>query len=235
MNVDGSDHRTVFSDAKRNPVAPTLSPGGDRIAFGFGTFFRGPRGAAGLAIIGTDGRGFQQVELEDGNHGFPSWSPDGRRLVYRSATANGKGLSIIDLASGAITKLTSGPFNDNFPSWSPRGDLIAFTTDRDGDWEIYVIRQDGTGLKRLTNSPGNDAHCSWSPDGEWIAFSSGRQGFKDEAALYPQNGQPYGEIHVMRADGSEVVALTDDPFEDATPAFAPNPDSPNRRVGHARH
>jgi TolB protein len=67
--------------------------------------------------------------------------------------------------------------------------------------------------------PGNDAHASWSPDGEWIAFASGRRGFNDEAPLHPHNGQPYGEIYVMRADGSDVRMLTDSPFETATPTW----------------
>jgi len=45
-------------------------------------------------------------------------------------------------------------------------------------------------------------------DGKWIAFSSGRTGFKDESALHPYNPQPYGEICVLRADGSDVHVLT---------------------------
>ena len=39
--------------------------------------------------------------------------------------------------------------------------------------------------------------------------------------LHPHNPQSYGEITVMRADGSEVIALTDNPWEDATPRWAP--------------
>ena len=58
-------------------------------------------------------------------------------------------------------------------------------------------------------------------DGKWIAFSSGRTGFKDESALHPYNPQPYGEICVMRADGSDVHVLTDNQYEEATPAWMP--------------
>ena len=108
-----------------------------------------------------------------------------------------------------------------FPSWSPKGDRIAFTSDRDGDYEIYTIRPDGTDLRRLTHTPGNDAHNAWSPDGEWIAFTSARGGFKDEAALHPYNPQPYGDLYVMRADGSDVRQLTDDQFEEGTPSWLP--------------
>ena len=61
----------------------------------------------------------------------------------------------------------------------------------------------------------------FSPDGEWIAFSSERAGFRDEAALYWWNGQPYGDIFVMRADGADVRQLTDDQFEEAKPGWMP--------------
>ena len=89
--------------------------------------------------------------------------------------------------------------------------MISFTSKRDGDYEIYVIRPDGTGLRRLTQTRGNDAHSDWSPDAEWIAFSTSQQGFKDEYALHPGNLQPYGEIALMRKDGSDLRLLTDNP------------------------
>jgi Tol biopolymer transport system component len=117
--------------------------------------------------------------------------------------------------------LDTGSDKDNFPTWSPAGDRIAFTSYRDGDTDLYSIRPDGTDLKRLTNSTGNDAHSTWSSDGKWIAFTSARGGFKDEAPLHPSNPQPYGDLYVMRADGSDVRRLTDDQFEEATPNWVP--------------
>ena len=92
---------------------------------------------------------------------------------------------------------------------------------RDGDYEIYTIRPDGSDLRRLTHTPGNDAHNAWSPDGEWIAFTSARGGFKDESPLHPYNPQSYGDLYVMRADGSDVRKLTDDQFEDGAPGWLP--------------
>jgi TolB protein len=58
------------------------------------------------------------------------------------------------------------------------------------------------------------------PDGEWMLFTSSRKGFKDEG-LYTNNPQPYGEIFVMRYDGTEVEQLTDDQWEEGTPAWQP--------------
>lgn len=226
LNADGSRREVLFKDAAgRSALAPVWSPRGDRVAFGLGTFFQGTNGpaTADIAVMRVDGSDLRIVTDGSGNFGFPSWSPDGRRLVYRVAGSDRSGLSIVDIETRAMSVLTTSSAHDNSPSWSPRGDRIVFTSNRDGDFEIYTIKVDGTDLRRLTRSPGNDAHTAWSPDGEWIAFASERGGFKDEAPLTPYNQQPYGDLYVMRADGSEVRRLTDDQFEDGTPSWVPLP------------
>jgi Tol biopolymer transport system component len=225
-NADGSNRWLIHDDLQRNTTAPVWSPKGDWIAFGLGGAFQGFLGTgrvnSTIALIRPDGSGLKEITHGERNDGFPSWSPDGKRVVFRTADQNGKGLRIVDIDTGQINVLTKGDHTDNFPDWSPSGDWICFTSNReDNDYEIYAIRPDGTGLKRLTHLPGNDAHSTWSPDGEWIAFSSGRAGFKDEMPLHPHNPQSYGEITVMRADGSQITALTDNPWEDATPRWAP--------------
>jgi len=169
--------------------------------------------------VNADGTGYRKVTEGPGNAGFPSWSPDGKRIVYRVAGSE-QGLRILNLADGKIITLTTE--YDNFPAWSPKGDLIDFTSFRDGDFEIYTIRPDGSGVRRLTHTGGNDAHGIWSPDGQWIVFSSSRLGWKDEALVSYSGPQPYGELFAMRADGSGVRQLTDNQWEDALPAFQPN-------------
>ena len=223
MDADGSRRKVLFSDPQRSALAPVWSPRGDRVAFGLGTFFprvNGPA-TADIAVVRVDGTDLRILTDGSGNFGFPSWSPDGRRLVYRVADNGRFGLSVVDLETRAVSVLTTGSAHDNSPSWSPDGDRIVFTSDRDGDFEVYTIRIDGTDLRRLTRSPGNDAHTAWSPDGDWIAFASARGGFKDEAPLHPYNPQPYGDLYVMRPDGSDVRRLTDDQFEEGTPAWLP--------------
>ncbi|HTE10158.1 MAG TPA: hypothetical protein VK645_04295 [Chitinophagaceae bacterium] len=222
MNADGTNRSILFGDSVKSALAPVLSPQGDKIAFGFGRYFQSLQGPAtgDIAIINSDGTHLEILTDGKGNYGFPSWSPDGKKIVYRGASDSIMGLFIVDLETKNITRLTTNS-HDNFPGWSPNGDLIAFTSKQAGNYDIYTIKPDGTGLKRLTTDPGNEAHSVWSPDGKWIAFSSGRTGFKDESALHPYNPQPYGEICVMHADGSDPRVLTDNQYEEATPAWMP--------------
>jgi Tol biopolymer transport system component len=229
---------TVYEDKTRNILAGGWSPAGDKLIFSLGKFaaffdgfhseFLKPgervEGGAQVAIVNADGTGFQELTSGEANSGFPSFSPDGNRFVYRTFSKEGNGLRIMNLENKAVTTLTKE--YDNFPLWSPRGDLIMFARLSGGEYkaggayDIYTIKPDGTGLKRLTSGQGNDAHMSWSSDGQHIAFASSRMGFKDEVA-YTDAPQPYGEIFVMRYDGTGVEQLTDDQWEEGTPAWQP--------------
>jgi TolB protein len=223
---------TIYQDKNRNVLAAQWSPQGNKIIFSigaFGAFFQGfhevflkpadrVEGGAQIAIINPDGTGFEELTSGSGNNAFPSFSPDGGRFVYRAFEKDSYGLRIMNLETKAVTVLTRD--YDNFPLWSPRGDLIMFARLVDEAYEIYTIKPDGTGLKRLTYTHGNEAHMAWSPDGESIVFASSRMGFKDEG-VYTDAPQPYGELFVMRYDGTHIEQITDNQWEDGTPAWQP--------------
>jgi len=223
MNADGGNVRTIFSAEGKNAMGPTWSRQGDRIAFALGQFFQEPNDPqpGDIATIDPDGGHFTVLTDGKSNYAMPSWSGDGKHIVFRRASAGGNALEIVDVETRAQRVLIAGAAHYSQPGWSPVNDVIQFTADIDGDYEIYTLKSDGTDLTRLTNSPLHDAHAAWSPDGQWLAFTTGRGGFKDEVTLRQGNPQAYGEICVMRADGSEQHVLTDNPFEDGTPTWIP--------------
>jgi Tol biopolymer transport system component len=228
----GDKAELIYQDKTRNVLGPQWSPRGDSIIFSIGifnAFFNGfhglflkpedrAEGGAQIAMINADGSGYRELTKGPNNNGFPSMSPDGKQFVYRSFGPEGDGLRIMNVETKSSAMLNAG--YDNFPLWSPRGDLIMFSRLSEGNYEIYTIKPDGTGIKRLTNARGNDAHQGWSPDGEHIVFASTRLGFKDEM-IYTDAPQPYGEIFVMRYDGTNVTQITDNQWEDGTPAWQP--------------
>jgi Tol biopolymer transport system component len=224
---DGSNSTAIYDSAPTDNMAGVAwSPRGDAIMFGIGGYFQtAETRTARLMSVHPDGTGLTAITDGSTNDGMPSWSSDATEVVFRAASPGARGLYILNLATGKRRTLATGSDYDTFPAWSPRGDWITFTSFRDGDYEIYRIRPDGTSVQRLTNIPGADAHSKISPDGEWIVFATSKQGFKDESlglviGVLPPPFQPYGEIAVMRIDGSELRVLTDNSVEDGWPTWA---------------
>ena len=86
---------------------------------------------------------------------------------------------------------------------------IVFYSERDGNKEIYTMNDDGSHLRRLTNNPAADFHALWSPDGRTIAFMRGR---------YTPERRQVSQVILMRADGSNEKALTNEDDAHALPA-----------------
>ena len=217
-NTDGGEPSRIFR-GDGSVMSPQWSPDGEWIVFGMGNYFLARTRPGRVMLVRADGSEAHAITRGPGNAGFPSFSPDGTEVVYRFWTDTAAGLRIVTLADGAVQTLTTG--YDNFPGWSPRGDRIVFSRLADGDFDIFTIRPDGTDLRRLTTAPGNDSHPAWSADGDHILFSSSRYGFKDEAPL-SDIPQAYGELFMMQADGSEQRPLTDNRWEEGTPAWVPS-------------
>jgi Tol biopolymer transport system component len=226
-DTDGTNPRRVHSD-EVTLMGLEWSRDGSWLTFGAGSFFeRRTIEPAQIMIVRPDGSDAHAVTTGPGNAGFPSWSPDGTQIVYRYWTDNerGEGLRIVNVATGMSRVLTTE--YDTLPHWSPNGDLITFSRYAADDrfpydeFDIYTIRPDGTGVKRLTDSEGNDAHSFWSPDGNRILWSSSRFGYKDESPLVINQPQPYAELFIMDADGGNQTPLTDNHYEEGTPAWRP--------------
>jgi Tol biopolymer transport system component len=66
---------------------------------------------------------------------------------------------VIELASGAVERLTYGRGGGELPSWSPDGSRIAFV--QNGD--LAVMNADGSGLTRLTRFGEQDMHVASTP------------------------------------------------------------------------
>lgn len=222
LNTDGSGLRTVFDATAENAsvVSATWSPDGKYIAFsvGFrGLGMRNPISSARIGLIRTDGSTPKMLTPDDDNYAYPSFSPDGKRLVFRVLGPSEQGLRILSLVDGKATNLTTQW--DNFPEWSPDGSRILFTSFRTGDFEIFTIGPDGSDLRQLTHDHGNDAHAIWSPDGKRILFTSSRMGWRDDESGAGE--QPYGKLFVMHADGADPRQLTDNRWEEGPVAWLP--------------
>ncbi|XP_060174648.1 uncharacterized protein LOC132605540 [Lycium barbarum] len=180
------------------------------------------------------------TEEETGNNAFPSCSPDGKHVVFRSGRSGHKNLYIMDavkgeLEGGEIRQLTGGPWIDTMPSWSPDGKLIAFSSNRHNPdnincFSIYVIHPDGTGLQRIhvAGPEGSEEvdkerlnHVCFSKDCEWLLFTGNLSGVTAEPVSVPNQFQPYGDLYLVKLDGSGLRRVTCNGYENGAPAWHP--------------
>ena len=137
----------------------------------------------------------------------PSWSPDGKQLVFESSRHGNAEIYIINVDGTGERRLTlsDAGVDNTHPSWSPDGKHIVFDSMRDSVFSLKLIRPDGTDERVLTV---HARHPEWSPDGKFIAFDSNRDG--------------NGEIYVVRADGSGVRRITNTPPNESHPTWTPD-------------
>jgi TolB protein len=223
ISADGSSRERLLDDPEHTAIAPAWSSDGKRIAFGLARPFASGDGfdRARLALLDVESGAVTALTDDGENTELPSWSPDGTRLVFRKGNDSTASLHVLDVDTRAAYALLQDFGNVQSPAWSPDGNVILFTSDHGGDDDLYTIDLVSRQIERLTNTQGTDAHGSWSPDGEWIAFVSVRGGYKDEAALNVAQRRAAGDVYVMRADGTEVRMLTENPFGQGTPGWAP--------------
>ncbi|KAL4273733.1 hypothetical protein GQ457_13G021680 [Hibiscus cannabinus] len=183
-----------------------------------------------IEVDNVDRSYYKRLTIDGKNNAFPSPSPDGKWIVFRSGRTGYKNLYIMDAIegeSGGLERLTDGPWTDTMCNWSPDGDWIAFASDRhnpgSGSFELYLIHPNGTGLRRLISSgmSGRTNHPSFSPDGKLIVFTTDYGGISAEPISNPHHFGPYGEIYTIKVDGSELKRLTHNSYEDGTPSWAP--------------
>jgi eukaryotic-like serine/threonine-protein kinase len=191
----GQDSAIPLSgDAPSSDTQPAISPDGEWIAF------RSERLGGGLFRIPSMG-GHASLIVNEGYN--PSWSPDGKRIVYSTfshgaspyARRNGGELRIVDVLSGERTSLKTGEALQ--PSWSPHGDRIAYW----GGSAIYTIAPAGGSPTLVTGKPVQTPSAynwnpAWTPDGRYLYFSSNRGGTIGlwRLPVEERTGTPRGEV-----------------------------------------
>ena len=125
-------------------------------------------------------------------------------------------LWVIDVATGAARRLTSGRSHDEQPAWSPDGRRIAYISNRGSNpdlvWRADLHIIDAAGGKPVRVSAGAERVFqtpAWSPDGKLIAVAGHRL----------ESGNPTrDDIHVFRAradQGGRNLTAHADLFVDA--------------------
>jgi Tol biopolymer transport system component/predicted Ser/Thr protein kinase len=119
-----------------------------------------------------------QLTSEQGSRRDPVWTPDGKRLAYRSNKAGGWSLFWRPSdGSGSEERLTTSDKQQIPESFSPDGQLLAIeethsTTAND----IWVLHLSDYKEQPFLQTPADEYAPQFSPDGRWLAYISDESG-----------------------------------------------------------
>jgi Tol biopolymer transport system component len=151
----------------------------------------------------------------DGASHWPLWTPDGRRLTYRSWKTGTMTMWWMPAdSSGAPELLTNVGSMQSPESWSPDGATLAFTQmdDPERGSDIYTLSLDGNHTPHaLLRTKFSEGSPKFSPDGKWLAYSTNESGRPEVRAMtFPGPGPNFqlstdgGTDPVWRHDGKEL-------------------------------
>ncbi len=168
-----------------------LSPDGQQVAVTITS------GTSELWIYDLTRGSLTRLTSEQGSSINPLWTPDGRRVVYRSNKAGTWNLYWRPAdGSGAEERLTTADESDTPSSWSPDGKVLAFAK---GTREIWILPLEGDRKPQpFLRTSSSNMTPQFSPDGHWLAYVSDESG---GAQVYVQPYPGPGRKWQISTDG----------------------------------
>jgi Tol biopolymer transport system component len=224
---------------------PSWSPDHSRIAFS--SYHEDPDPDGGVEIhdvytMRPDGTDIRKITDSRGYNGKPSWSPDGRWLLFdadRGDYPAAQGIyRIRSNGSGVpqrITTLPAGSVWQELAKYSPDGRRIVFDEVRvvqvpqdDGSvaeveqGALFTVRPDGSRARRITPWELSAGDADWSPDGSRLVFGArpSALGGLQAVMIVDADGGHLREVSADRAPSSPTADY--DYVESFNPAWSPD-------------
>jgi Tol biopolymer transport system component len=201
IRPDGSGAKQITQGV--NAANPDWSPNGKTIVAGLEA-----KSGAGITLLSPTGTVLRNLTPK-GFQGQPSFSPDGKWIVYERDIAPGNnGVWLMRSNGTALRRVTRNPFVggecgcDTDPNFSPNGKLITFVRIKKDlrQQALFAVRRNGSGLRQLTPYSWNVAvKHDWSPDGKLIVLTTNADFVRPNESA---------NLVTIRPDGSGATNLT---------------------------
>jgi Tol biopolymer transport system component len=215
----GASTRLTMGDFRQ----PSVSPHGRRVAYWAMPIDRYNRQRivetrGDIWTVDLDGRHPVRVTNDAASDRCPIWSPDGRFLYYVSDRNGATGIW-----RTAINESSGMPLGGSVQVATPSSEPAHLTLSRDGRrlaWSTlrriqHVQRMEFDSDARGPRGVAIDVAVGDAPWG-------GAEPSPDGSAVVLSSVDGHADLHVARADGSDLRKLTDDPDIDRDPRWSPD-------------
>jgi serine/threonine-protein kinase len=198
--VDKNGHKLALPVKPQSYLHPRLSPDGRQLAIEV-------EGASHDIFTYDFARAGEPTKMSfDGASHWPSWTPDGRRLTFRSWKTGTMTMWWMPADRSSPPELLTNIGSMQSPeSWSPNGKTLAFTQmdDPQSGSDIYTLSLDGDKRPRaLLRTKFSEGSPKFSPNGAWLAYSTNESGQPEVWAM----AFPAGErIHISTNGGTDPL------------------------------
>ena len=184
--------------------------------FAFGVVVRGR--PAVVIIEPETGKKIKEVRFEElGEVYTPSFSPDGRSMVFAAIVNGYTDLFILDIETEQLRRLTSDFYSDLQPVWSPDGGSIAFVTDRFstdlanlsyGNYRLGLIDPNTGEIQAMpVFGVGKHIDPQWAADSQSLYFVTDVSGISNVYRYEFQGGNLY-QVTDLVTGVSGITALS---------------------------
>lgn len=198
LAVETSEKRQLTSPPAGSvgDESPAFSPDGRNLAFGRQLAY----GTKDIYIVPAAGGEPRRLTFGNTQCGGPTWTADGREIVFSCARDGGYGLWRVPVAGGAPTRIEVSAEKLWQPAISRQGNRLAATQTLAANSDIWRIQipsltKQNSASEKFIASTKKENNPQYSPDGQHIAFESDRSGSS--------------EIWVCDREGRNPVQLTD--------------------------
>jgi Tol biopolymer transport system component len=233
MNITTGETTALTTGTQVN-IDPAWSPDSKRLAYvstaptdHFNIYVQDlDEGHPGKVLAVTTDHSFGHDRLYFGEydlHISPTWSPDGRELIFVSNRGIPLGSGSLWRAPAAADVMNSGrakmilreeTLYRSRPHWSPDGKRIVYSSYAGGQYNnLFILPAESGDAYKMTFGEYDSFHPRWSPDGEWIAYVSNEFGLPQLKLLKSWGGQQklikILSLRWKRTMGSVEVSVTD--------------------------
>jgi serine/threonine-protein kinase len=177
MWVDRDGRETAIKAPARAYRNPRLAANGQRI------LLDSTDEQFDVWIWNLAGETLTRLTVDSANDSDGLWTPDGRRVIFKSTRAGSRGIGTGNLywqatdGRGAAERLTDSPNNHTPNAVSPDGTKLVFREDTANGSDLLLLPLQGERRTQpLVQTPFMERNADISPDGRWLAYESNESG-----------------------------------------------------------